>query len=401
MKATLLGFTVPDDLVAEINRTDAFMATQTHRFAWGVVRGLREAGVQVDLLSAAPVSDYPRNPRRAFGGGRFTQHGVDGSYLPFINLLVLKHVTRWLSAWFLGGRHLRRARPSWLLVHGVHSPFLWYAVYARRRLGLSVCVFMTDPPGVVLPSDSGLRRLLKTIDIGVTKRALARVDAVVALAEPLAIDYAPGVPFMTMEGVFDPTSWPVRDRAASGDQSAFTITYAGGLSEEYGVGRLVRAARACPDEDIRLQLLGRGDLEGWIREQAEEDPRVLPPRLVDPADLSDIYAQSDVLVQPRPVAQGFVRYSFPSKLLEYMASGTPVVSTRLSSIPEAYEGLLLWADDSEGGMMQALRHVRELPTDERAAIARRASEFVRTTRSGGAQGHRMRAFLDGCVAVKD
>lgn len=393
MRVVLIGFTVPDAMAAEISRTDAVLAAQTHRFAWGVVGALRGADIEVDVLSAAPVSDYPRNPRLVFRGGQFTERGVNGRLLPFINLLGLKHLTRWLSAWIIGGRYLSRAEPALLLVHGVHSPFLWYAVYARRRFGTKVCVLLTDPPGVVLPSDSGARRLLKYVDIGVTKLALARVDGVIVLAEPLATDFAPGVRSMTMEGLLDPTSWPERNPAPRQEAARFTITYAGGLSEEYGVGRLVRAVRASGDPDIRLQLLGRGSLEDWIREQSGEDNRILAPRLVDSADLGEIYARSDLLVQPRPTDLGFVRYSFPSKLMEYMASGVPVVSTRLSSIPVEYEDLLLWTGDSEASLRTTLEAAKALPKAHLDALGERGSDFVRNCRSIEAQGRRIRTFL--------
>lgn len=391
MKATLLGFTVPDDLIAEINRTDASMATQTHRFAWGVVRGLTDAGVEVDLLSAAPVSDYPRNPRRTYAGGRFYEHGVEGRLLPFINLLGFKHLTRWLAAWSVGGRRLRRTKSEWLLVHGVHSPFLWYAVYARRRYGIRTAVFLTDPPGVVLPGDSSLRGRLKRFDVGLTKRALAKVDAVIVLAQPLARDFAPGVPSMTMEGVLDVDAWAAHPGAA--EPRGSLITYAGGLSEAYGVGLLVRAVMGSKDPAWRLQLLGRGPLEGWIREQSREDARILPSRLATPAELSGIYAQSAVLVQPRPVEQGFVRYSFPSKLLEYLASGTPVVSTRLPSIPAEYDEHLVWADDTDEGLRYAIERVLGQPASRLQERGEAAADFIRTSRSTRAQGRRIASFL--------
>jgi len=42
---------------------------------------------------------------------------------------------------------------------------------------------------------------------------------------------------------------------------------------------------------------------------------------------------SHLLLHPRPVNSPVTLYSFPSKLIEYLASGTPVLSTRLKSIP--------------------------------------------------------------------
>jgi len=53
-----------------------------------------------------------------------------------------------------------------------------------------------------------------------------------------------------------------------------------------------------------------------------------------------------------------VRYSFPSKLIEYMASATPVLTTRLPGIPPEYEPYVYWIeDDSVEGIEHSLRAV--------------------------------------------
>ena len=113
-------------------------------------------------------------------------------------------------------------------------------------------------------------------------------------------------------------------------------------------------------------------------------------------DLLRAYRSADLLVQPRPTNQSFVRYSFPSKLIEYMASGTPVLTTRLVSVTDEYTPYVYWIeDDSPAGIRRALRDVLRLPEDERLDKGRRAAEFIRATRSSEAQGKRISAFLQG------
>lgn len=51
------------------------------------------------------------------------------------------------------------------------------------------------------------------------------------------------------------------------------------------------------------------------------------------------------MVNPRPTNEEFTKYSFPSKTLEYMASGTPLASTKLDGIPEEYDEYILWLKD--------------------------------------------------------
>jgi Glycosyltransferase Family 4 len=198
MKVTFLGFTVPDAEMQEILSTDAYMPVQTHNFAWAVVRALRSAGVELTLLSVDPVSSYPGNPRLICRGGSFTANGVQGQKLAFVNVMVLKHLTRFVACLRKGNRALRAWRPDVLLVHGAHSPFLVYAALCRRFLHIPAAVILTDPPGVVLRSDGLLVRQLKRLDTSVVRAALRRFDGVIALTESLATQFAPTVPYLVM-----------------------------------------------------------------------------------------------------------------------------------------------------------------------------------------------------------
>ncbi|MFG1779345.1 glycosyltransferase family 4 protein [Micromonospora sp. NPDC049048] len=400
VRVVLLGFTVPDDLFAEVMARDTIMAVQTHTFAWGLVRSLRAAGCPVSLLSAAPVSNWPGNRQLRFRSGTFRQEGVDGRLLGFVNLLGLKHLTRFLSVWRTGRRMLRGGKADVLLVHGVHSPFLWFAALCGRRLGVRVVPVLTDPPSVDLPTDGWLVRRLRRLDRALVRAALARCSGAVTLTDALGEDFAPDLPRLVMEGIFNPADPAV---AATGRPTATgtrEVVYAGGLSRAYGVDRLVEAFRALPGTDLRLRVYGRGELDGWLRDQAAADPRVAPPELLPREALLPRLARAAVLVNPRPVDQDFVRWSFPSKLIEYLSAGVPVVTTALPGIPDEYRPWLLFAEtDTADGLREAVDRALRLGPAEHARIAHGGAAFVRETRGPSAQGRRMRDFLAGLSAA--
>lgn len=391
-RVTLLGFTVPDDRMAEVLTQDPEMPTQTHAFAWSLVQALGSAGYQVTLLSAMPVSVYPGNRSIRFASGWFRAHGVEGYLLGFVNVLGARHVTRFLSACRVGLMALTRWRTEILLVHGVHSPFLWFGVLAARVCALTIVPVLTDPPGVVRPRDTAVTRLLRKLDVALVRQALRHCDGVVALTEALARDFAPGRDYLVMEGILAdrrPTPGP---RTVRGD--TLTIAYAGGLTRAYGVDRLVEAVRGMDDARVRLRVFGRGELDGWIRGQAERDPRILNPQFLGREELTRQLGHADVLVNPRPVDQALVRYSFPSKLLEYLSSGVPVVSTRLPGIPASYEGRLAFAEsDTVEGLRSAIIQVLAMPRGEAAALGAAGAEFVRAFCGVAVQGGRLGSFL--------
>jgi glycosyltransferase involved in cell wall biosynthesis len=394
MRVALLGFTVPDDDYAEIAASDRVMPAQTHRFAWSLVAALRHGGVEeLRLISAAPVTSFPGNPRIFWWRRRWEFRGVPGVFLPFVNLPVLKHLTRFLSCWIFVAPGLRQQRPNWLVVHGVHSPFLWFAALFAPRSASRSCVVLTDPPGVITSTDGWVTALLKRLDIWVVRQALARFDAAISLTEALATDYAPGVPALVLEGIqAEVTDTRSPMEPSSGPRPL--VVYAGGVQREYGVLSLVKAVTDS-DLDVELRVFGKGPDDAEVKRLAAADERVVGPVLLAPEELPSWYRSAVALVQPRPIDQSFVPYSFPSKLIEYLSAGVPVISTRLPSIPDDYEPYVVWAEpDTSEGIRNALVEILGWTDAERESFGRAGADFIRTTRSTRAQSERIRVFLE-------
>ncbi len=209
--------------------------------------------------SAAPAADFPHNRRILFGGGRFEGGGkVSGVLLPFVNITGLKHVSRFASASWSLARHARPGRTSALLVHGVHSPFIWAAIRAGRRLDIPVAVLMTDPPSLPTRFDSWPSLLMKRLDKRLILSGLQKVDGVISLTRSLAEDFAPSRPALRMEGIARPLE-PGHPQSETADQGTAppVAVYAGGLREEYGVRALMDAVERS-DGRWELHLYGRG-----------------------------------------------------------------------------------------------------------------------------------------------
>lgn len=388
----LLGFTIDDQKFGEIADQSAVMPTQTHRFAWNLVGALKSAGVAVSLLSVLPVPNYPEYPGIVIRSAAVKQDGVEGITLGFLNVLILKHATRFDSCLRAGTRFIKTRQPDVVVVHGVHTPFLAFARLLKRISKLRICLVMTDPPGVVRAGDGILARILKHLDRHLLRVLASGFDGVICLTPALASDFAPKVPRLVVEGFANPELSLLKteqNRARDG----FDIAYAGGINAEYGVENLVRAFQSIADPRARLTLYGRGPLDTWVLKQCEVDDRISHGGLVPHEDLMPRLGRASILVNPRPGAQGFVPYSFPSKLLEYMALGVPVVTTRLAGLPAGYLPYVnVTRDDSVDALAQAIETVRA----HYGSATRRASrgqEYVVREKSVDAQGKRISAFF--------
>ena len=105
--------------------------------------------------------------------------------------------------------------------------------------------------------------------------------------------------------------------------------------------------------------------------------------------------EATLLVNPRPTHEEFVKYSFPSKTMEYMASGTPVLTTKLPGMPkEYYEYVDFIHSETPDGVAQALKQVLSLTDETLFEKGCRAREFVLKHKNNVVQARKILKMLE-------
>lgn len=331
----LLGFTVPSSIGRLLPSLDDQPAIQTFKFGWSLARAINSGVGSVFLASSVPIQNFPRGRKILFGGGRFVEGGIDGLMLGFVNVLGLKHFTRLLSCLIRLPLEVFRRRIDWIVLHGVHTPFLLFGLLAHLA-GIRLLVVLTDPAGVVLPTDGVLTRMLKRCDASFIRWLVRRADGYICLSPAMIDSFRLSKPTICFPGIL---SSEFQKALAAGGRSldkgseCSTILYAGGLTSAYGVDALIDAVQSIDSPRVRLVLYGRGDQQERIADLASRDERFRYGGFVGDDELVPALMAADLLVNPRPVAKLFSALSFPSKLIEYLATGRPVLTTRISSIP--------------------------------------------------------------------
>lgn len=87
--------------------------------------------------------------------------------------------------------------------------------------------------------------------------------------------------------------------------------------------------------------------------------------------------KATLLINPRPTTEAYTKYSFPSKNMEYMVSGTPVLTTKLPGMPAEYnEYVYLVDEETVDGQSQTLTTVLLKSPEELHDFGARAREYV-------------------------
>lgn len=133
-------------------------------------------------------------------------------------------------------------------------------------------------------------------------------------------------PFIITRPGIDASTQPCTLRL---EQHPFVVTYAGSLMEYNGIRELLAAFALSSDPDLRLRLFGVGELQSMVEGYCRNDSRVYYGGLVDQSQVRSELCSSNLLVSLRDSSDCVSRFAFPSKLVEFLGSAVPVMSTDL------------------------------------------------------------------------
>jgi len=310
----------------------------------------------------------------------------------FINIFPLKQITRFVAVSYHIGRWLSRHRtpPKRVtFLYTSQSSQLWALLLTTGFVPALRIAVLPDSPSVDLPGEGRVRRLARRADRWLQRQGLRKMDGMVVLAKALADEFATDVPYCLSEGIAPELPMP----PPKSTDVPFVAMYAGGLLAEYGVRLILDCVPLLPP-GIELWLFGRGPLLCEAHEMAAKHSALSVFGFRPRDEIVQKAAEATIMLNPRATSAWFVRSSFPSKMLECMASGTPLLSTRLPSIPADYEPYVFWLDDeSPAGLARRLVELRELGAEVLGRKGFEAREFVREHKSEAAQGRHIWAFV--------
>lgn len=344
-----------------------------------MTRGLALNGVEVFALSVPPVSQLT-SERRFVRLPQERRDGVTYRYLPVLQLPAVKHLLVCLGAFITALRFLKKL--DYAVCDGLNIA-LSAGVRMAARLKKRPCVaIVTDVPEILAGGRTKTARL--------NTKELAKFDGYVLLTEAMnALVNPGGRPHIVAEGQVD-AAMSARENTLESKSPQKTLLYAGMLHAQYGVLTLAEAFSRVQDPDARLIFYGDGDAAQTLRGAAARDGRIELRGVADNETVVKEELEATLLVNPRPSGEAFTAYSFPSKNLEYMVSGTPVLTTKLSGMPREYDGYAyLFTDESAEGMAKTLEQTLALPREALHEKGLAAKAFVLANKSNQAQAARV------------
>lgn len=322
MRILFVGTNVPNEIEYKTKNISA----AGNRFQNNLIFVMRQQGITADELAylAIPLAERCLNELRNNHSDEYEfvakQEYGDGS------AGILKSVRAFHR---LLKQHV--ANVDAIMCYNVNYAWLNLPLFARKHKKKSVLI-LADYSG-----PECFQNVKSKFYAWMMRHTIRGFDIVVGLSPKTESILKPGQQFMLMEGGIDEAFYhefdhPVTNVKPDAGKSEYRVMYSGLLSKVTGVDKLIDVMDQVMDQrnDLRLVISGKGDLESLILEKQRTRPWLDYLGHLQYQQYIDELKKADLLVNPRNMELPENTNNFPSKILDYLASGVPILSTRFS-----------------------------------------------------------------------
>ena len=391
-----------DEILANSRGAVEFAADALQK---SIIAGLSENLKKPDVINLPYLRPWPKQYKKIFSPPSFIEEC--NTYVlnnkQFLNITGLNLLDRYRVAYNALIKYCKKnsSEDVIVLIYAISTPFIKAAVDAKKRFSnLKIILIAPDLPEYMSYDDCILRSYLKRINNRLLESFYRSIDGFVVLTKYMADRLiSNNQPFVVVEGIYNPSdNEPYKPFNKSNKK---LIIYTGTLDRRYNVMDLIETARWLNRDDFVLELYGTGDTQQEIIEISRTDHRIKYCGIIPRKEILCRQQQAFLLVNPRKGNMEFTKYSFPSKTMEYLASGTPTLINRMEGIPKEYYKYCFCPDSDENiKFTQLLNQILDMDIDVLKKIGDDARNFILTQKNPKVQTHKILELITNILNHK-
>lgn len=377
MNVIYVGFYYPDGMIEELLGLNSVVDFPGYTFQKAFLTGLDTVYPNIKVISSAYMSAYPKNKKCYFKRQCFSHNGDSSKrdvFTGLLNLPGVKEISKLLRIRKELKKSLIKGDENIVICYETHTPFLLAIASLRRKIS-KTCLIVPDLPDFMTERRNMLYLLAKKVDKKLIDFAMSFFDCFALFSphmkERLKID---NKPWVQLEGTYKENS-----NIGEVEKEFFkTILYTGNLGERTGIRDLLDAFQMIDSPDYRLWIRGNGEeMKQEILRRQKVDNRIVYYEPMSKDDILRLQRRATVLVNPIRPSQLQTRYFFPSKTMEYLASGTPTIMYKLDCLPEEYyQHVYFVEEESAKSLRDKLVEICEKDNSKLGAFGQSAREFI-------------------------
>ena len=391
MKVAYCSLLLPEEKKLSERSKKRLSGISLHKFTHAVIGGLDKnlPANSLSIFNIINTVNYPNFPDLVFKTEKWSHiRDSEDWHIGYINLFGIKYITQSIGLYLKLKKWINSIdMPCCIIcVHHIYFPsmFAAYLLKQKYRQKVRICLItgdMTGKFGLVSQYKPNLKQYMitgmnKMID-AIAKRFDCFVFATRAMASAFGVE---NKPFVVLECAYLEPEYLSLSRDIMFKQLPHNkkiIFYAGALREEYGIPHLLRAFSMIDSGNYCLWLAGDGNAVPIIKKYPHHCENIEDLGFLTPHAVEARQQVATVLISPRTSQLEFVKYSFPSKTMECLASGKPYIAHKLPCDPPEYAHYIQYAsNESDEALKDKIVEICNLSQEERDAIGARAKDFV-------------------------
>lgn len=356
--------------------------------------------VELEVYNMLPIASWPTGSTCwNIPSIDWNEDGVDIKGIEYCNVLLIRQDSKYKGI----KKKFKPTLKQWseekvcIVAYGLTTPILQLFKYVKKsNSNIKTCLIVPDLPQFMNMDGSKIYHWLKAIDIKKQMRLLQYVDGMVYFSKYMNEHFnLPSHKWMVIEGTVEKKTFEIIKENIVSEEYNKTILYSGGIEIAYGIEDLLNSFMLIDDDKYELQLIGNGSAVNLVEKMQKKDQRIKYLGVMQRKDVIKHQKKATLLVNPRRAGDIFTKYSFPSKTLEYMSSGVPVIMHRLPGIPEEYDNHLEYFTSTDIQVMaDEMKCMCERSHEWREARAKDAKEFVLNEKNNKKQVQRLCEFIN-------
>ncbi|WP_321424540.1 glycosyltransferase [uncultured Bacteroides sp.] len=393
MNILLISSLLSNNLLDDIRKiTGQYPAYAVQKFYRVLAAGLCKNKSNVTVLSNPPAFMSEKR-ERFLNYQNDSEDGVNYRYVPFLNFSVIRHLCLFIYTFlYVFGYGFKKRKDKAIVCDILCYSTCLAALLAAKITGVKIVGLVTDLPWLV--DEEGKVSFKMRIFGAFTKWYIKKYAYYVFLTEQMnEVINKKLKPYIVIEGFANIEMENVENLLEKKD-SPKTIMYAGFLQEKYGLKMLVEGFMTLKDLDAKLVIYGTGPYSEELEECTKIDSRVEYRGFAANSVIVEAELKASVLINPRPTHEEYTKYSFPSKNMEYMASGTPILTTKLPGMPlEYYPYIYHFEDETTEGYARVIKEVLNKQPEELHKKGADAKAWVMSKKNNVVQSARILNML--------
>lgn len=354
MRVVFLGSFFSDKRVKEIRELSlGAISNANDLFQKNIIKGLVLKFPNMITITQPNIGSFPFKYKRFYF--KRTKEVMDFGLsiacynLSFINLPILKHFSRFISLFLalfgcIGA--FRDKERLVLYVYDFDMASLSTAYFLKTcRKNVHVCLIVPDLPIFTSEKLSGISGMLVQMKQSFCDYFCKCVDSysLITLEMTKKLDIG-ARKYTVVEGIYEPIkeSSSVKFNYSSCEKVIF---YSGSLDARNGIQHLVEAFGLIKNHQYKLVIVGDGPMRDWLIAKQATNSNIDYLGQLTHEQVLVVQSSAHLLVNPRLPIGDFTLYSFPSKTMEYLASGIPTLMYQLKGVPSEYFNYCNTLDD--------------------------------------------------------